>query len=347
MCKVGTNLKQKVLKLNKNLYGSKQAGKVWFNFLKKGLGQRGFKQSKADECVFYKGTVNFMVYMDDAILMGPDVDKIQKVIESLKEDYNLTDEGDLNEYLGIKVEKTSSGGLKLTQPTLIERILKAVGMTDKTKSKVRHTPANKVLQKDLGGRGRILEWDYRSVVGMLNFLCRSTRPDLSFAVSQAARFMSNPKRSHKAAIAQICEYLKRTKTKVMTMKPNGTASFEVYADADYCGGFHQGHTEDVNMAKSRSVYHILYNGCLLFWSSKLQTEVALSTTEAEYICLSQSLRTVICIMRLFKEVERKMPNFKAQTPVVKCTAFEDNAGALELANAPTNKTHKYQVPPFS
>ena len=298
MCHVKGDKKEHVLKLKKNLYGSKQAGKVWFQHLLKGLRARGFKQSKADECVFYKGSTIFVVYVDDGILIGPDAHEIDGIIKSLKKDYNLTDEGDLKEYLGIRCDKTRTGGLKLTQPTLIGRILKAVGIDIKSKVRKRRTPANKVLQKDLGGPKRRYSWDYRSVVGMLNFLCRSTRPDLSFAVSQAARFMANPMKSHEDAIMRICEYLHRTRTKGMTMKANGN-SFEVFADADFSGGYQKGHTDDPNTAKSRSAYHIMYNGCLIYWSSKLQTEVALSTTEAEYICLSQSLRTTICLMRLF------------------------------------------------
>ena len=119
----------------------------------------------------------------------------------------------------------------------------------------------------------------------------------------------------------------------MTMKTNGK-SYEVFADADFSGGYQKGHTDDPNTAKSRSAYHIMYNGCLIYWSSKLQTEVALSTTEAEYICLSQSLRTTISLMRLFRELEKKIPGFKTPKPLVRCTAFEDNSGAIELAKAP-------------
>ena len=333
MCNVGGGKRDHVLKLKKNLYGSKQAGKVWFRHLLKGLKQRGFKQSRADECVFYKGSTIFVVYVDDGILIGPDASEIDDIIKSLQEDYNLTDEGDLKEYLGIRCDKTRTGGLKLTQPTLIERILRTVGITAETKVRKRRTPANKILQKDLGGLKRRQTWDYRSVIGMLNFLCRSTRPDLSFAVSQAARFMSNPRKSHEDAVFRICEYLYHTKTKGMTMKASGN-SFEVFADADFSGGYQKGHTDDPNTAKSRSAYHIMYNGCLIYWSSKLQTETALSTTEAEYICLSQSLRTTICLMRLFKELEKRLPHFKAPAPLVRCTAFEDNTGAIELAKAP-------------
>ena len=95
-----------------------------------------------------------MVYVDNRILIGPDANEIDTIIKPLQKDYNLTDEGNLKEYLGIRCDKTRTGGLKLTQPTLIGRILKAVGITAKTKVQKRRTPMNKVLQKDLGGLKR-------------------------------------------------------------------------------------------------------------------------------------------------------------------------------------------------
>ena len=82
-----------------------RASKLWFEHLKRGLRRRGFKQSKADECVFYKGNTIFAVYVDDGILIGPDKVEIDNIITSLKEDYDLTDEGKLNKYLGIKIEE--------------------------------------------------------------------------------------------------------------------------------------------------------------------------------------------------------------------------------------------------
>ena len=92
-------------KLNKNLYGSKQASKLWFEHLQRGLRKQGFKQSKADVCMFYKGNTIFVVYVDDGILIRPNKDEIDNIIKSLKEDYDLTDKGNLNEYLGIKIKE--------------------------------------------------------------------------------------------------------------------------------------------------------------------------------------------------------------------------------------------------
>ena len=334
-CNVDGSRKDYVLSLEKNLYGARQASKVWFNFLSAGLKKRGFKQSKVDQAVFYKGQTIFIVYVDDGILIGPDHDEINKIIKSLKEDYNLTDEGDLNEYLGIKVERAKKGKARtLTQPSLIRRILKTVGLSEeRDKGRPVRTPATKVLHKDVGGHARKLKWDYRSVIGMLNWLTRSTRPDILFAVSQVGRFMAFPKKSHEDAVMRICAYLRDTKDKGMIMNPRNTG-FKVFADADFAGGYNKHNTDDPSTAKSRTAYHIMFNDCLIFSHSKLQTEIALSTTEAEYICLSQALRTVLVLMRFFKELSKKVKGFQYSKPEFQCTAYEDNKGAIELAQAP-------------
>ena len=334
-CHIDGNNKDHVLQLNKNLYGSKQAGKVWYNFLVQGLKKRGFQKSKADDCVFYKGSTIFVVYVDDAILLGPDPTSINSIVASLQEDFELTDEGDLSEYLGIQIARDGPS-ITLTQPTLINRILQTVGMINPSRQPA-PTPATRVLHRDNDGPPRRHSWDYRSVIGMLNFLTRSTRPDLCFAVSQAARFMSNPRKTHEDAIFRICHYLSGTRDKGMSMTIDPTRGLEVFADADFCGGYSIDHTHDPDTAKSRSSYFITYQGCLIYWSSKLQTEVTLSTTEAEYVCLSQSLRTTLTLMRFFNELQKRIPTMSRAKPVVHCTAFEDNMGAIELSKAPKMK----------
>jgi hypothetical protein len=80
---------------------------------------------------------------------------------------------------------------------------------------------------------------------------------------------------------------------------------------------------------------VMYGGCPMVWASKLQREVALSTTEAEYNALSESLREVISLMQLLGETRDKL-RWKAtrKPPVVHCKVFEDNSGALEMSRLP-------------
>ena len=81
---------------------------------------------------------------------------------------------------------------------------------------------------------------------------------------------------------------------------------------------------DPSTARSRSGFILFYAGCLLFWFSKLQTEFAISTTEAEYISLSQSLREVIYLMDLFTELKSQGVPIVMDTPNYKSTAFTEN-----------------------
>ena len=102
-----------------------------------------------------------MVYVDDGILIRPDKGEMDNIIMSLKEDYDLTDEGNLNKYLGIKIEERKDGSRVLMQPLLMRRILMAVGIDQKKKTwKKRKTPAIQVLQRDEGGHKRKQKWDY-------------------------------------------------------------------------------------------------------------------------------------------------------------------------------------------
>jgi hypothetical protein len=89
-------------------------------------------------------------------------------------------------------------------------------------------------------------------------------------------------------------------------------------------------------AKSRSDYVIKYAGSPIVWGSTLQSKFALSTTEAEYLALSTSIRQVILLMRLVEEIKSTM-KLDLCTMVVRCTVFKDNTDAVELANVPKRR----------
>ena len=95
--------------------------------------------------------------------------------------------------------------------------------------------------------------------------------------------------------------------------------------------------EEVATAKSRTGYVMTYCGCPVLWGSKLQSVIALSTTEAELVALSTALRDVIPTIEFMKELHQQkvIPNYSP--PKIKCKVFEDNSGALEIATV-----HKMQ-----
>jgi hypothetical protein len=134
------------LKLLKNLYGQKQAGCVWHEYFVEGLIERHFKQSIVDNCVFYKGSPMLLVYVDDAIICGPSSKVIDEIIASLKEDYDATDEGEIDDYLGVNVSSPTEDTIELRQPHLIQQILDEVGMLPQSKTKDKAAPSSTILR---------------------------------------------------------------------------------------------------------------------------------------------------------------------------------------------------------
>jgi hypothetical protein len=152
--------------------------------------------------------------------------------------------------------------------------------------------------------------------------------------SQVARYSSDPHSNHTEAIKRLGRYLKENPEKGMFLRPTDH-SFEVYADADFCGLWNIEPPHKPVSAKSRTGYVIMYAGCPIIWASQLQTEISLSTTEAEYVALSSALRNTIPLMRLTGEIKEQVNIPMIEIPTVKCRAFEDNSGAVELS-----KVHK-------
>jgi hypothetical protein len=324
------------LKLKKNLYGSRQAGRVWNQHLVNGLVNiLKFKQSLVDECVFYRGTTILLIYVDDGILCGTSADEIQTILKELGEFFNITDEGEIDTYLGVKISRPTSDTIELTQPHLIQQILDDVGMKPNTKTKDKAAPSSTILRRDLDGKPFDEEWDYRSVLGKVNFLEKSSRPEIAYAVHQCARFSNNPKQSHANALKYLCRYLMATKDKGLILRPDVSKSFEVHVDCDFAGNWvKEDAMTDPSTAKSRTGYIVSYGGCPVIWASKLQTEVVLSSTESEYVGLSESLRVAIVMMNLLNEMKAFGVPISKTTPTVFCKLFEDNAGAIHLAKVP-------------
>jgi hypothetical protein len=169
--------------LKKNLYGQKQAGRVWNQHLVHGLVDTlKFTQSTVDQCVFYRGTTILLIYVDDGIICGPDAPDIQLVIHELGALFDITDKGEIDAYLGVKIKRVSHDSIELTQPHLIQQILDDMGMKDNTKTKAKATPSSNILHRDLDGKPFTKSWDYRSVISKLNFLEKSTRPEIAYAI---------------------------------------------------------------------------------------------------------------------------------------------------------------------
>ena len=177
--------KQYVLKLDKNLYGLKNAAHNWFKMLSDGLTgpDLQFKSSSIDPCVFLRKDAIILTWVDDCLIFSKDLSVINKTVDILKKSFDVEleediDSRDVSRYLGMVIERDKDKSFEIKQPFLIERIFSLLEIDDKVKSK--ETPVFKpLLHKDKEAAPRVRKWNFRAAIGMMNYLQASTRPDQS------------------------------------------------------------------------------------------------------------------------------------------------------------------------
>jgi hypothetical protein len=125
----------------------------------------------------------------------------------------------------------------MSQTGLIDAITESAHIP-KGRLKNTPTPATAILHADTEGLTRQESWNYSYVIGQLNYLAQNSRPDISFAVHQCARFSKAPQALHEKAFRHIIYYLQCTRDKPLIMKRNKNLSFDAYCDSDLAGVWH-------------------------------------------------------------------------------------------------------------
>ncbi|XP_068649013.1 secreted RxLR effector protein 161-like [Aristolochia californica] len=152
-----------------------------------------------------------------------------------------------------------------------------------------------------------------SVVGSLQYLL-FTRPDLAFLVNRVCQFMHAPCLSHWQSMKRILRYLKQTLDYGLALTPSRSPFLSALSDADWVGC-----PDD---RKSTSGYCLFYGTNLIYWSSKKQTTIARSSTEAKYKALAHATCELVWVQSLLSE----LGVFLSKSPVLYC----DNLGATYL-----------------
>jgi len=134
---------------------------------------------------------------------------------------------------------------------------------------------------------------YASAVGSLMYAMVCTRPDIAHAVGTVSRFLSNPGREHWNAVKWILRYLCGT-TSLRLCFGGDKPTLVGYTDSDMAG--------DIDSRKSTSGYLIKFAGGAVAWQSKLQRCVALSTTEAEFIAITEACKELLWMKKFLQEL---------------------------------------------
>ena len=227
-----------VCKLKKSIYGLKQSPRCWNTALHNQLKKMGFVQTATDPCVYtYSGgeVVYLGVYVDDIIVAAQSDKKLAEVKKELASRFDIKDLGKLHHFLGMKiVQDEATGSVWIGQPAYTESILKKFGMEN---AKISPTPVdpNNKLVKATEADEPFDQHIYQSAIGSLLYLSVATRPDISYAVSNVAKFSANPTTHHWNAVKRIMRYLKGTSDLGLVFKPQKNCDCVGYSDADWGG----------------------------------------------------------------------------------------------------------------
>ena len=309
-----------VLRLNKALYGLKQSARIWYYTIKDKLLKIGFIVLNSDNCIFINKNIGVIIclYIDDLAIIAPNSSTINRFISSIKEYFTIKDLGPIKDYLGIDIDLNSDKGyIKLSQANYIKKVLAKYSMENcnpistPLDSKIKLEPNKEQASRDE------IKW-FQGIIGSLLYITLGTRPDLAYSVIKLARYASNPSNNHIILVKRILRYLKATIDYNIIYNKSSTRYISGYCDSDYAG--------DIATAKSTLGWIFLIAGSPISWKSKLQTIIAQSTTEAEYIAINSVSKEAVYIKNLMTELD--VYN-QAKFPI-----YTDNQGALALAQNP-------------
>ncbi|KAI3636627.1 hypothetical protein MIR68_005316 [Amoeboaphelidium protococcarum] len=292
---VGTEFEGQILRLLRSLYGLKQAPKCWNNTIHQFLVEIGFKRSHADNCLYIRrkhGRLFMIVlYVDDILLITQRQSDIDAVIAQLAQRFDMKDLGPAEHIVGIRIKRSMPQKIiQLDQRTYLERVLtrfeadNCVGVS---------TPMSlQAINVDVDDG--FLDVSYRALIGSLMYLMVGTRPDIAFVVGYLSKYLSNPKMEHYSMVRRVLRYLAGSKDLVLIFDGKKDLLPIAYADADFAN--------DQEGRRSTTGYVIQMCGASISWKSKLQSAVALSSTEAEYYAAAAVCQELCWFREILNEV---------------------------------------------
>ena len=202
----------------------------------------------------------------------------------LKREFEMKDLGMAKSFLGVEF-LYSDDGVSLRQTYYIRQVLQRFGMSDCKPTSTPGPDHSKGTNTQGASDQSSGSERFREAIGALLFISTRTRPDIAAAVGILARKRQSPTREDWIYVKRIMRYLKGTMSlglKFCWRKDLELPIIEFFADADWAG--------DSSDRKSTSWTVITVNGTPVVWNSKKQVCAAPSSTEAEYVSISECVK---------------------------------------------------------
>ena len=290
---------QLMMKLEKSLYGLAQSAQNWWKTIDPKLIEIGFVPLKSDSCVYIHNHNNTVViitlYVDDLLVIGSNVRVIETIKKKLKDNFQMSDLGDVSLVLDMQVTRNrKKGTLTISQEDYIKSIPARFGMEKYKPSSIPGTglelsteqPTETLLNTEQTQR-------YQAITLSVMFLAQITRYDVMYAVCQLARAMSKPSKAHMGAVKQLLRYLAGT-TDFSIVYKRGDFKLSAFSDAKW------GNSSD--NGKSTSAYLVMLSKAPISFKSGIQSLTAMSTMEAELVASALTTKEAVFCSNMTTEL---------------------------------------------
>jgi hypothetical protein len=265
----------------------------------------GYRGCEYDCCVYVRSLddesfIFLLLYVDDMLIATKSILEVNKLKVLLSREFDMKDLGVAKKILGMEIRRNRDAKrLWLSQAGYVKKVLERFSMEN---AKLVSTPlanhfrlSTSQCPKTVEETEYMSKVPYASAVGCLMYAMVCTKPDLAHAVSVVSKYMANPGKQHWDAVKWIFRYLKGTTDYGITfVRQKSNLSVVGYVDADYVG--------DLDDRTSTIGYVFTLTGGPICWKSMIQSMVAMSTIEAEYMVAAEVAKEALWLRGLVKEL---------------------------------------------
>ena len=315
-------------KLIKALYGLRASPRQWNRHIDKFIKSMQFRSCVLDTCLYYRwhqGKLTLLLlYVDDIIIASVDFEFLVFVKNKFCQTFEMRDMGECQSFLNIRITR-GEDWFKLDQSQYAEKVIQKFNhvMGNSRKNKEAPLPSNAqellAAERELTSEQEdwVSKFPYRSIIGAILYLALHTRPDLAYAIGLLSRYSSNPTYASCRLAIHLLKYLRGTTSK--GIKFSGSKfDLHVFSDADWAG--------DILTRRSTTGYIVFLCAGAIAWQSKLQTTVATSSMESEYMAEYAAMQELVWLRGVLRELGLALTK---PTPF-----FMDSKSAKDLSENP-------------